>query len=57
MDHYRALGCTVSKKAIKRKTPDEADLLTTPQATSSCTAVLKIPLNFPKPKKGRKSKN
>ena len=51
MDHFRALGCGVTRAAVKRKA-DSSSLTALP-----FSATLKIPLNFPKPKKGRKSKN
>ncbi len=56
MDHFRALGCVVTKTAVKRKL-DDVDVdsgAASMQATSSCTAVLKIPLNFPIPRKGKR---
>lgn len=53
MDHFRALGCSVTKSAVKRKAGDDGIPL-----PSSCTANLKIPLSFPKLKKGpRKQRN
>jgi hypothetical protein len=58
MDHFRALGCVVTKTAVKRKLEDVDDVdsgaPSSMQATSSCTAVLKIPLNFPNPRKGKR---
>lgn len=60
MDFYKALGCTVSKMAVKRKalqSDDEDELSTPTQSTSSCTAVLKIPLNFPKPRTNKQSRH
>ena len=60
MDHFRALGCVVTKTAVKRKHEDDDDDLeaaassNSSQPTSSCTAVLKIPLNFPNPKRGKR---
>ncbi len=57
MDHFRALGCSVSKKAIKRKSSEEDDdELDEPKAINTCTAMLKIPLNFPKPRGQKKTK-
>lgn len=53
IDHYRALGCTVSKLGTKRKSEDADG----EQPVSSFTATLKIPLNFPKPRKAKKSKD
>ena len=60
MDHFRALGCVITKTAVKRKLEDVDDLdsgtasASSSLATSSCTAVLKIPLNFPNPRKGKR---
>lgn len=50
-NHFRALGCSVARSAVKRKADEEeAPLL-------SHTATLRIPLNFPKPRKSKKLKN
>lgn len=54
MDHFRALGCSVSKKARKRKSEEMED--SELQVVNSCIAILKIPLNFPKPKSQKKSR-
>ena len=58
MDHFRALGCVVTKTAVKRKLEDDdidqAMASSSSRPTSSCTAVLKIPLNFPNPKQGKR---
>ena len=64
MDHFRALGCVVTKTAVKRKLEDADDVDSGAasasssslalQPTASCTAVLKIPLNFPNPRKGKR---
>ncbi len=55
MDHFKALGCAVSKRATKRKSPSEEEQSEL-QAVNTCTAVLKIPLNFPKPRSQKKAK-
>ncbi len=55
MDHFKALGCAVSKRATKRKSPSEEEEPEL-QAVNTCTAVLKIPLNFPKPRSQKKAK-
>ena len=49
VNHFRALGCSVSKLAVKRRADEEAP-------PPSHVATLKIPLNFPKARKGRKQK-
>ena len=62
MDHFRALGCVVTKTAVKRKLEDvdidpaaaSSSSSSSSRPISSCTAVLKIPLNFPNPKRGKR---
>lgn len=51
VDFYRALGCSVAKTTVKRQLGEDH----TP-GPAHHTATLKIPLNFPKPKKSHKKK-
>ena len=50
MENYKSLGCRVSKLGVKRKSGVEDGIVD----TTSCTAILKIPLEFPRPRKGRR---
>ena len=50
-NHFRALGCSVARSAVKRKADEEKAPLPTH------TATLRIPLNFPKPRKNKKLRN
>ena len=54
MDHFRALGCSVSKKSAAKSKKIEG---TTSEAEGSCKATLKIPLSFPVPRKRRRKTN
>jgi DNA-directed RNA polymerase I subunit RPA49 len=50
MENYRSLGCRVSKLGVKRRLGVDDGTVD----TTSCSAVLRIPLEFPRPRKGRK---
>ena len=50
MENYKSLGCRVSKSGVKRKSGDKG----TCDGVTSCTVVLRIPLEFPRVRKGRK---
>ena len=52
MENFRSLGCRVSKLGVKRKTGVDEGVVN----TTSCSATLQIPLEFPKIKKGRKTR-
>jgi DNA-directed RNA polymerase I subunit RPA49 len=53
MENYKSLGCRVSKLGVKRKSGVHDDTIVD---IHSCSAVLRIPLEFPRPRKGRKNK-
>ena len=52
MDNYKSLGCKVSKLGVKRK----SGVAESPVDSTSCSAVLRIPLEFPRIRKGHKSR-
>jgi DNA-directed RNA polymerase I subunit RPA49 len=52
MDNYKSLGCRVSKLGVKRK----SGVAESPVDSTSCSAVLRIPLEFPRIRKGHKSR-
>ena len=54
MDHFRALGCSVSKKSAAKSKKSEG---TASEAEGSCKATLKIPLSFPVQRKRKRKAN
>lgn len=52
VDHFRALGCSITKKSASRS--KKSELATPSETEGSCKAELKIPLNFPVPRKRKR---
>jgi hypothetical protein len=51
-DYFKALGCVVQKKGVKR----HAETYDQPEQEGGPTCILRVPLSFPKPRAGRKRK-
>ena len=54
-DYFKALGCTVQRKGLKRPSPSDESGVVGKDRPVTC--ILQLPLAFPRPRKPRKRKD